>query len=174
MINNIIIETIKKTNLYFGYNTDLWIVKLKIVNTTNEKILEYTYKEHILNYDIKKRVGYDCNGYIEIYKYFVDYYTEGYIITNLIKTKYSYYFNYNDYKYKLYLILKNAFGKDLSKFILQLMIRENKKEVSDKLLWYENLCKTYKSEDMYENKKLYVDELFTIFDGITELNVNIK
>lgn len=138
------------------------ITRFRIINNKDEKFINYTHVFTVYsgygNFKFTTSRVFDFHSYLPI------------ILMEIIKMQCVYYFNDN-YKYTLYLILKNTFNKDLSQYIIRLMVCEDKKEINNKLIWYKKLCETYKN-DIRKYRNL-VDELFTMFDNITELTINL-
>lgn len=157
------IKTIIKTHK----NYDICLIReFKIINKPNVKLIKFSAcgAEIQAGYHMK---GYKCNSA----QCFQNYWLVPKIIRPLIKIQCIYYFN-DTYKTILYLILKNVFGRDLSKYIIQIMSWENKEEIKYKLHWYDKLCKLYDC-DPEKNGKFCVNELFTIFKGLSKLKIKI-
>lgn len=147
----------------------LYIIKFDVINYNREKTITMASKRNNFHSTAGFKYHHSLLGTYTFSKthYFYK------IFQEIIKVKEFYYFNSDNYKYKLYLILRNVFGKDLSIFILQIMIKENKKSIDNTLHWYYGLCEKCEQLDNNDDKRECFCELFTIFDDLNEFSADI-
>lgn len=157
---NCIIEIIKKREYDITY--------FKIVNTKTRKIIKCKFNKQ------SYYVGVGYKDFVSESVCFTGSYGFlTFMIMDIIAKKDVYYFNYDNYKYKLYLILKKIFGKDLSGYILQIMIKENEKSANYNINSYSGLCHHYRyhkpenKDDVFNFRLDCMDSLFNLC-GFTE------
>lgn len=101
------------------------------------------------------------------------------LLREFIKIKDTFYFHHNNYKYILYIILNNTFKRDIARYILEIMIKENKKIPDNLINSFDNLDYKFLIEQSYENlddnqNKQFMSDLFDLCGiGDTELEIKL-
>lgn len=180
MITELLLKDIIKTENEKWYHNNNKTSRFKIINELNIKIIEYETK-YPYRYDISIAKGgyHELDGYkkiINIYKIFdVDEYTIQNIIFNYINLRDSFYWNYDKYKYKLFILLKKALGKDMAVSILKMMIYNNKTNNIYYMQSLRDLYNEYRYKDCNDNSKRIklIDDLFDLMN-IQSIELTIK